>query len=82
MVLWGLSKKKLFDTLPPLLNKPIGFITKLLEKQFKDSPLQMLQASCLQQLYYCAENKLAKKSTTLKQPGQIQKGLQPIKTHY
>jgi len=23
---------------PPLLNKPIGFITKLLEKQFKDSP--------------------------------------------
>jgi len=32
------SKKKLFGTLPPLLNKPIGFSTKLLEKQFKDSP--------------------------------------------
>jgi len=42
----------------------------------------MLQASCLQQLYYCTENGLAEKSATLKQPEQIQKGLQPIKTHY
>jgi len=25
-------------TLPPLLNKTMGFITKLLKKQFKDSP--------------------------------------------
>ena len=33
-----LLKKKLFGTLQPLLNKPIGFITKLLEKQFKDIP--------------------------------------------
>ena len=41
----------------------------------------MLQASCLQQLYYCTENKFAEKSTTLKQPEQIHKGLQPIKTH-
>jgi len=40
MVLFGYSKNKLFGTLPPLLNKPMGFITKLLEKQFKDSPLQ------------------------------------------
>jgi len=40
MVLFGFSKNKLFATLPPLLNKPMGFITKLLEKQFKDSPLQ------------------------------------------
>jgi len=38
MVSFGFSKKKLFGTLPPLLNKPMGFITKLLEKQFKDSP--------------------------------------------
>jgi len=37
IVLFGFSKKKLFGTLLPLLNKPIGFITKL-EKQFKDSP--------------------------------------------
>jgi len=35
----------------------------------------LLQASCLPQLYYCTENRLAEKSTTLKQPGQIQKGL-------
>jgi len=40
MVLFGFSKKKLFDTLPPLLNKPMGFLTKLLEKQFKHSPPQ------------------------------------------
>ena len=32
------QKKKLFGTLLPFLNKPMGFITKLLEKQFKDSP--------------------------------------------
>jgi len=38
MVLFDFSKKRLFGTLPPLLNKPMGFITKLLEKQFKDSP--------------------------------------------
>jgi len=38
MVLFGFSKKKLFGTFPLLLNKPMGFITKLLEKQFKDSP--------------------------------------------
>jgi len=38
MVPFDFSKKKLFGTLQPLLNKPMGFITKLLEKQFKDSP--------------------------------------------
>jgi len=38
MVLFGFSKKEIFGTLPPLLIKPMGFITKLLEKQFKDSP--------------------------------------------
>jgi len=38
MVSFGFSKKKLFGTLPPLLNKPMGFITKLMEKRFKDSP--------------------------------------------
>jgi len=32
MVSFGFSKKKLFGTLPPLLNKPMGFITKLSEK--------------------------------------------------
>jgi len=42
----------------------------------------VLQASCLQQFYYCTENKLSEKSATPKQPGQIQNGLQPIKTHY
>jgi len=40
VVLFGFSEKKLFRTLPTLLNKPMGFITKRLEKQFKDSPLQ------------------------------------------
>jgi len=34
MVLFVFSKKKLFGTLPALLNKPMGFITKHLEKQF------------------------------------------------
>jgi len=38
MVSFGFPKKKLFCTLPPLLNKPMGFITKFLEIQFKDSP--------------------------------------------
>jgi len=38
MVSFNFSKKKLFGTLPLLLNKTMGFITKLLEKQFKDSP--------------------------------------------
>jgi len=38
IVLFGFSNKKLFGTLPPLLNKPTGFITKHLVKQFKDSP--------------------------------------------
>jgi len=38
LVSFGFSEKKFFGTLPPLFNKPIGFITKLLEKQFKDSP--------------------------------------------
>jgi len=38
MVSFGFSKKKFFGTLPPHFNKPRGFITKLLEKQFKDSP--------------------------------------------
>ena len=38
MVPFGFSKKRLFGTLPPLLNEPMGFLTKLLEKQFKDSP--------------------------------------------
>jgi len=35
MVLFGFSKKKLFGTLPRLLNKPLGFITKLLENSSK-----------------------------------------------
>jgi len=35
MVSFGFSNKKLFGTLPPLLNKPIGFITKLLENSSK-----------------------------------------------
>jgi len=38
MVSFGFSKKKLFGTLSLLLIKPMGFIAKLLEKQFKDSP--------------------------------------------
>jgi len=38
MSLFGFSKQKLFNTLPPLLNKLMGFIKKLLEKQFKESP--------------------------------------------
>jgi len=38
MLSFGFSKKKLSGTLPPLLNKPMDFITKLLEKKFKDSP--------------------------------------------
>jgi len=38
MVSFGFSKKKLFGTLSPLLNKPMGFTTNLLENQFKDSP--------------------------------------------
>jgi len=38
MVSFDFSKNKLFGTLPPLLNKLMGFITKLLEKQLKDSP--------------------------------------------
>jgi len=38
IVSFGFLKKKLFGTLPPHLNKPMGFITKLLEIQFKDSP--------------------------------------------
>jgi len=38
MVSFGFSKKKLFGTLPPLLKKPVGFITKLWEKHFKGSP--------------------------------------------
>jgi len=37
MDLFGFSKKKLFGTLPPLFNKPMDFITKLLEKQFAGS---------------------------------------------
>jgi len=37
-VLFGFSKKKLFGTLPPLSHKPTGFLTKLLERQFKDGP--------------------------------------------
>ena len=36
---------------------------------------EMLQASCLQQLLCCTENRLAEKSATLKQPEQIQKGV-------
>jgi len=38
MVMFGFTIKKLFGTLSPLLNKAMGFITKRLEKQFKDSP--------------------------------------------
>jgi len=36
--------------------------------------VELLQAGCLQQLYYCTENKLAERFASLKQPGQIQKG--------
>jgi len=50
MVLFGFSKKKPFGTLPPLLNKPTGFITKLLEEQFKDSPQQSAPNLSLQRL--------------------------------
>jgi len=50
MVLFGFSKKKLFGTPPPLLDKPMGFITKLLEKQFKDSPSQSTPNLSLQRL--------------------------------
>jgi len=32
------SQQRKFLALSPLLNKPMGLITKLLEKQFKDSP--------------------------------------------
>jgi len=35
MVLFGFTKKKLFGTLPSLLNKAMGFITKLLENSSK-----------------------------------------------
>jgi len=35
---------------PSLLNKPVGFITKLLKKQFKDSPLQSTPNLSLQRL--------------------------------
>jgi len=35
MVLLGFSKTEHFGTAPTSLNKPMGFITKLLEKQFK-----------------------------------------------
>jgi len=38
MVLFGFTKNELFGTLPLLFNKAMGFITKLLEKQFKDGP--------------------------------------------
>jgi len=44
------QKRNFFGTLPPLLNKPMGFITKLLEKQFKDSPLQSTPNLLLQRL--------------------------------
>jgi len=37
IVLCGFSKKKRFGTLPPLLNRPMGFHNKLQQKQFKDS---------------------------------------------
>jgi len=50
MVLFGFSKKKLFGTLPPLLNRPMGFITKLLEKQFKHSPQQSIPNLSFQRL--------------------------------
>jgi len=33
------QKKKLFGTLEPLLNKPLGFITKLLEKTVRRQSL-------------------------------------------
>jgi len=60
----------------------LGPSQKTLPPRGASSWLRVLQASCLQQLYFCTENKHAEKSTTLKQPGQIQKRLQPIKTHY
>jgi len=50
MVSFGFSKKKLFGTFPPLLNKPMGFTTKLSEKQFKDSPQQSIPNLSLQRL--------------------------------
>jgi len=50
MVLFGFSKQKLFGTLPPLLNKPMGFITKLPEKTVQDNPLQSTPILSLQRL--------------------------------
>jgi len=42
----------------------------------------VLQASFACNNYYCTENRLAERLASLKQPGWIKKGLQPIKTHY
>jgi len=50
MFLFGFTKKKRFGTLPSLLNKLMGFITKLLEKQFKDSPQQSTLNLSLQRI--------------------------------
>ena len=45
IVLFGFSKKKLFGTLPPLLNKPMGFIAKHLENSSKIVLSKVLPAS-------------------------------------
>jgi len=50
MISFGFSKKKLFGTLPLLLNKPLGFIAKRLEEQFKGSPEQSTRSVSLQRL--------------------------------
>ena len=49
-VLFDFSKMKNFGNLPPLLNEPMGFITKLQEKQFEYSPLQSTPNLSLQRL--------------------------------
>jgi len=50
MILFVFSKTKHFGTLLPLLNKPMGFITKRLEKQFKNSRQQSTPNLSLQRL--------------------------------
>jgi len=47
-----------------------------------DLETALLQASLPVTTYYCTENKFAEMSSSLRQPEQIQKRLQPIKTGY
>jgi len=46
----------------------------LIGQSISVNPGGMLQASLPVTTYYCTENKLAERLTSLKQPGQIQKG--------